>query len=258
MSNISSQGQIGAGQQDPFDSVSDFAVTSFIVRQMMALIETMLPVQVVAVNLGSGSPPAAGTVDVQILVSLIDGSGNVTPSGIVHGVPFFRLQGGSWSIICDPAINDFGFLIAAARDTSKVNANPGIKAPGSFRKYSYSDGIYVGGALNAVSTATVWLKPDGTWILTDKPGNVIQGNSNGISMTPAAGSVQVNGALTVSGNLQLGGNIASVAGGIYSGNLITSGNVIGGYGTGDQVGLKTHTHTSGSAGTPTSSPTAGT
>lgn len=218
--STSTPGSIGAGQQDPFDSNSEFTVAVFIVRQIMAELETSLPVQVTAVHAGAGSPPAAGTVDVQLLVSQIDGSGNVTQQGIVYGLPFFRLQGGPWAIICDPAVNDFGWIIAASRDVSAVVANPGIQNPGSYRKYRYSDGIYVGGALNAVPAATLWLKPDGTWVLTDKPGNVLQGTTSGIQMTPVGQGLMVTG------------------------NIAATGTITAGSGTGDQVGLETHKHAS--------------
>jgi hypothetical protein len=219
MTNATS-GQIGAGQQDPFDATSEFSVIAFIVRQMMALMETMTPVQVVSVTAGSGSPPAAGTVDVQILVSQVDGANNVSKPGIVHGLPYFRLQGGPWAVICDPAVNDFGFIVAASRDTSNVNKTPGVQVPGSFRKYSYSDGIYFGGCLNAVPAATFWLKPDGTFVLTDKIGNVVQSTtSQGIAMTPAGGQpVTING------------------------DLHATGAIIAGFGGADQVGLQTHHH----------------
>ena len=193
-SQIADAGSIGAGQQQPEDSNSDISVIVFAVRQLMAQMEIMMPVQVKAVHPGSGSPPVAGTVDVELLVSLIDGSGNATAQGIVYGLPYFRMQGGPWAIIIDPAVGDFGFIVAASRDISNVAKNPGQQIPGSYRQYSYSDGIYVGGCLNEVPEATLWMKSDGTWVITDKPGNVMQSSSIGIAVTTAAGGdFTVNG-----------------------------------------------------------------
>src|SRR5579863_4206007 len=103
MTQTAQSGSIGAGQQVPEDSNSDASVTIFICRQLIAQLETAIPVEVKAVHVGNGSPPAAGTVDLQLLVSLLDGSGNQVQQGIVYGVPFFRLQGGPWAVICDPA-----------------------------------------------------------------------------------------------------------------------------------------------------------
>ena len=194
MTQTADQGSVGASQQGPNDSSSEYSKVSFLVRQLIAQIETMMPVQVSAVHPGSGSPPAAGTVDVQLLVSQIDGNGNAVQQGIVYGVPYFRLQGSLWAIIIDPAKEDFGFLIAASRDITAVKTNPGIQTPGSLRKYSYSDGVYIGGAFNAVPQATLWLKPDGTWVWSDKPGNVVQSSANGIAVTTApGGDFTVNG-----------------------------------------------------------------
>ncbi len=156
---------------------------------------------------------------------------DAVPHGIVYGVPYFRMQGGPWAIVLDPAANDFGFIIAAARDITAVEANPGIQTPGSLRKYSYSDGIYVGGVFNAVPKGTLELKPDGSWTLTDGFGNVLQGDANGITATPASGKP-----FKVAGNLQVTGTIASGEGG------------------GDQVSLQTHTHTGVQTGGGTSGP----
>jgi hypothetical protein len=65
--------------------------------------------------------------------------------------------------------------------------------------------------------------------------------------------------LTVTGNLQLGGNVVAQAGGTYAGSISVAGNVIAGVGTGDQVGLKTHIHSGvTTGGGSTASPTAGT
>lgn len=250
-------GQIGAGQQDPFDSNSEFSVQAFIVRQIMADLETMIPVQVVKVKPGSGTPPAGGTVDVQILVSQVDGASNVSKPGVVSGIPYFRTQGGDWAIVCDPVAKDFGFIVSASRDTSNVNKKPGIQVPGSKRKYSYSDSYYVGGVLNGSPKAYIWLKADGTFTLVDKAGNMIQTTTGtGISITPASGQpLTVNGALVVTGNLQLQGSIESQTGGIYGGNIVTTGSVTGSdmiaNPGGSQVTLKAHIHPSnGSPPTP--------
>ena len=191
----STPGSAGYSQQGPNDHSSEFNRVAFLTKQFIAKIESMMPVQVVTVHPGSGSPPAGGTVDVQLLVSQIDGSGNVVQNGIVYGVPFFRLQGGPWAIIIDPAANDFGFIVTADRDITAVKANPGIQAPGSPRKYSYSDGIFVpcpfGGA---PPVGTFVFNADGTWVLTDKFENVLQGSSSGIAVTTSAGGdFTVNG-----------------------------------------------------------------
>ena len=236
MAQQSTSGSIGAGQQFPSNSNTDFDVICFIVRQMIALLDTMKLVQVIAVHPGNGSPPVAGTVDVQLLVNQLDGAGNYTPNGIVYGLPFFRLQGGPWAVICDPAVNDYGYVIASDRDSSLVVKTPGQANPGSRRKYSISDGVYVGGCLNAVPAATIYLKGDGTFTITDSKGNVVQSSSSGIAIT---------------GNL-------SVTGTINATQEITAK-----HGTGSSVTMTGHTHAQGvdshgDTEVPTNAPTGGT
>jgi len=184
MTQTAQSGSIGAGQQVPEDSNSDASVTIFICRQLIAQLETAIPVEVKAVHVGNGSPPAAGTVDLQLLVSLLDGSGNQVQQGIVYGVPFFRLQGGPWAVICDPAAGDVGYLVAASRDISKLANGPTQQViPGSNRQYSYSDGIYIGGIFNNVPAATLWLKSDGTFAIHDQNGNQVVSSTTGMTLT---------------------------------------------------------------------------
>jgi hypothetical protein len=182
----------GAGFQTPFDSNSPFTVTCFIVQQLLAELDVMRPVQVTAVHPGAGGPPgAAGTVDVQLLVSSIDGSGNTTPAGKVSGLPYFRVQAGAWAIVADPVVGDYGFLIAASQDISHLVAaltagrsvQAGSVTPGSWRRMSVADGIYVGGCLNKAPTQYLWLKPDGTAVLKDGKGNTITTSAGGVNIT---------------------------------------------------------------------------
>ncbi len=102
--------------------------------------------------------------------------------------------------------------------------------------------------------------PDGVIIRDAEKKTTITLTVDGVVIQVQAGkALTVEGNLIVSGNLQLGGTIEAQPGGApYAGDIHTTGNVVAGFGTGDQVGLKTHTHTSATAGNPTSPPTAGT
>lgn len=214
-------GSVGAGQMEPDDATSDFAQISFIVRSIIAELDTMQPCKVTAVHPGQGGPPAAaGTVDVQLLVSQVDGDGNAVQQGKVAGLPYFRLGGGAWQIVIDPAVGDFGYVIAAQRDIGSVVAAPGIATPGSSRSYSVSDGIYVGGCLNGAPTQFAWFKSDGTFQITDGKQNVLQSTASGISLSLTGGT----GTLAISGN------------------VTATGDITAGQGTGDQVGVRTHKH----------------
>lgn len=270
-------GSSGAGQQTPTDSNSPFEVSEFIVKQLMAKLDVMKLGQITAVHGGAGAIDKAGTVDVQLLVSQLDGAGNATPQGIVYGIPWSRVQGGKNALICDPEIGDIGYISCADRDISNVKSavangkSPKVN-PGSYRIYSVSDGVWVGGCLNVapeqyiVFTATgirivdkngnsVAMTADGM-TLTDSVGNVIGMASGGITITPKTGQpCTVMGNLVVTGNFQLGGALQSQTGTRYGGLITTSGDVIAG-----TISTKNHVHAQpndshGDTEQPTNAPT---
>lgn len=100
----------------------------------------------------SGGLSPVGTVDVQPLVHQVDGKGRSTPHGIIYGIPYFRLQGGTDAIIIDPKAGDIGMAAFCSRDISAVKKSKRASNPGSFRKHDLSDGIYFGGMLNGAPT----------------------------------------------------------------------------------------------------------
>lgn len=240
--STSSSGSLGAGQFQPEDGNSEFMVMTFIIRRMMAKLDTMKLVQVVKVT-GGGVDNPPPTVDVQLLVNQIDGSGNSTPHGVVYGIPVWRAQGGDNAIVLDPKKGDIGFVDCSDRDISNLKAaaaggkSPQVN-PGSNRRYNIADGVYVGGALNKKPVQYVLLGEENIKIV-DKTGNVVEMSSAGIELTPkAALPVKVIGNLIVTGNFQLGGTLQSEPGAVYAGDIVTSGHVVA-----SGVGLATHTHT---------------
>lgn len=240
--NTASAGSNGAGQQLPNDSVNETNNLAFAVKRILAKYDTMLPVKVIAVHSGSGTPPGPSTVDVQPLLSRVDGNMNGIEEGTVYGLPVSRIQGGPWTIICDPAAGDVGWVVAADRDISKVkasNGSPGL--PGSSRRFSIADGIYAGSILTNPGKAFLWLKSDGTLEISDAGGFVIQ--TDGSGNATMKGNVTVQGNVIATGNIQTGGNLL-IAGQVlaqdgseYGGTIQTSGDVIAG-----SISLKGHGH----------------
>lgn len=211
--------EFGYGQFTPWDTTHELNVICAIVRTMLARLDTMKLVQVVAVHPGQGTPPAAGTVDVLPLVNQVDGAGNATKQGIVHGVPCWRLQGGTGAIVCDPAVNDIGYVVCADRDSSNVVRTKKQANPGSFRSFNIADGVYCGGLLNAVPTQWLRFIAAGGLELIDSLGNKIVYGSGGIDFTPASGQrVSIDGLAHVTGNAAFDANV-SVAGAL-EGNTI--------------------------------------
>lgn len=175
----------GYGQQTFDDSASELNAVARIVRQMIEQMSTMKLVKVVAVT-GGGAGQPAGTVDVQPLVSQVDGNGYGTPHGVVPGLPWSRLQGGNSAVICDPMVGDLGYVVAADRDTSKVRASLGPALPGTRRKYDIADGVYAGGCLNSA--------PGQYLIFTSTGIRMVDVNGNSVSMGPTGMTLaDVNG-----------------------------------------------------------------
>ncbi len=178
------------GYVGPLDSTTDtsqFNEVWFLVQQALSLVSTATLVQVKAVtNAGEVSP--VGFVDVLPLVNQLDGDGNATPHLTVFKLPYFRLQGGTDAIICDPKVGDIGLASFADRDISSVKANKAQSNPGSRRRFAMSDGLYLGGFLNVAPEQYLRFRDDGLE-LVDKNGNSIVMGPGGITLTDLTDNV---------------------------------------------------------------------
>lgn len=247
----------GYGQQTPYDTTSPLGEVTFIIRQMLARLNTMKVVQVKAVH-NTGGVSTAGTVDVQPLVSQIDGNGNAQPHGTVFGLQYFRVQGGVNAVICDPAVGDIGYVVVSDRDITNINTGQNKPVtPGCFRRNDLADGIYVGGILNAKPKQYIQFVDSTGITLSDANGNqIVMGKSgitfvgpvimqNAVTMQNTVtlqSTLAVTGDLAASGNLQLAGSIKTIGGGTYTANIQTVGAIQAGFGGADQVGLQSHEH----------------
>jgi hypothetical protein len=194
----------GYGQQGPGDAADDFNITTFLVRQMMLRMRTMVPVVVKAVT-GGGAAAAPPTVDVQPLVNQVDGNGNPQPHGTVHGIPVLRIQGGDSAIVIDPKVDDVGYVAVSDRDMSTIKKTKKPSNPGSWRSYDLADGVYVGGLFGAAPTQYALFDDSGMKFL-DRNGNTILGSSSGLDVTPKTGQpVTIHGDEVVTGNLTVDG-----------------------------------------------------
>jgi hypothetical protein len=235
----------GYGFQLPSDGISDLAGVAFMVRQLVAVLDTMKLAQVVAVRGGGVAP--AGVVDVQLLVNQIDGATppNATPRGIVTNIPWSRVAGGMNAVICDPQVNDIGYVVAADRDISVVKTTFAKANPGSQRRFSISDGVYTSMALNVTPNQYLVFTSTGVR-LVDKNGNSVAMSDTGITLTDLSRNViQTSSSGIV---VQIGGTtiMQVMSSGIVVTGTITSswniqstgGNLIGSSG----VDLDNHTH----------------
>ena len=131
----------------------------FIIGSLINRIQTVTLVQVKAVNATGVAP--VGTVDVQPMVAQLDGEGKAHAHGVIHNIPYFRLQGGSNAVVIDSKVGDIGMCGFCSRDISSVKANKAPSTPQSLRKFDYADGLYFGGFLNGVPEQYIFFKNSG-------------------------------------------------------------------------------------------------
>lgn len=163
------------------DTTSEWNRMQFAIRAVTGGMATMTLVMVRAVGPGD-------TVDVQPMVAQTDGVGNAVAHGIIHGLPIWRLQGGTSGVIVVPAVGDIGLAVFAHSDISGVKRAKAPTTPGSARKFDYSDGIFLGGVLNV--PATQFVRLDSAGIAITSP----------VAVTITAPTISTMGTLTNNGH----------------------------------------------------------
>lgn len=208
------------------DTATEFQALAFLWNSMMARVRTAHPVKVIAVH-GGGLGPI-GTVDVQPLVSQVNGIGQGVPHGIVYGRPYLRYQGGTSAVILDPGIGDTGLLQCCDRDISNVVATLSAALPGSFRRFNFADGIYVGCCMSLLMpTQYVEFLPLAAGIKVISPGTVtIEGaqinltgpiNANGATISSAGEVTDAAGKVLGTHDHSAGTYVAPSGGGAVTG-----------------------------------------
>lgn len=210
MSNPKTTGSGYAGQSGLGTFRTSYNALHFIVRQFLGEVRTCTLVKVLECT-NSGDVSEVGSVDVQPLVNLIDGLGYSAPHATVFNLPYFRVQGGSNAIIIDPSPGDIGLAVFADRDISSVKVTKEQANPASRRRFSISDGIYIGGILNGTPTQYWQFNSDGMAAL-DKNGNTITMDGSGVT---------INGVLIDrSGNISGAGTVQASGEGTFGGHTV--------------------------------------
>lgn len=151
----------------PTSASSPEAAQLFMLRRELAKVRTTTLAQVIATT-ASGAVGPIGLMTIKVLVSQTDGAGNLIPAGTIFNVPYGRLAGGQNAVILDPQVNDIGIVGFGDRDLSTVISTAALAGPGSNRRFSWSDAL--------------WLI---TLPLKVTPNQYIQFNASGISiLTP--------------------------------------------------------------------------
>lgn len=185
----------------PWDSADAYNALRFFVQQMINSVHVATLVKVVAVRDNTGATGAApgavapsGYVDVTPLVNDIDGEGNPTQHGVVHNLPYIRLQGALSAVICDPQEGDIGVAVFCDRDVSSVKKNVALddprSNPGSRRRNSMSDGVYVGLVLGKTPNQYITFQQGGITVL-DVNGNTVVLSKAGVTINDDNGNTVV-------------------------------------------------------------------
>lgn len=230
MDSQSSSNGIPSGMQRPNTPWGEYNNIAFAIQQALAKLQTSTLVRVEACTNNGGLSPV-GFVDVTPLVNQLDSAGNPTPHVAIHNVPYFRLQGGANAVIIDPQPGDIGMACFASRDLSKVKSTKRQANPGSQRRFSFSDALYVGGMLNGAPTQYVQFSAAGVKIHSpvevrlDAPNVQIECQT---LVANASTSVTITTpTFTVNGNSELRGTLSQTGGGAatISGTLDVTGNI---------------------------------
>ena len=217
---MSSPGTV-LGALKPWSTWGRFNQTAFVIQQLLSKVQTATLVQIKSCTNDGGVSPF-GFVDVVPLVNQIAGDGSSQPHTTIFNVPYLRLQGGANAVILDPQEGDIGICLFASKDISNVKSTQAQANPASARVFDYSDGLYLGGVLNAEPTQYVQFNSDGITIVSPT------------AITLNAPQINLQGPVTQTGGM------------MTSDTDVQAGS--------SNISLVTHKHTSESPGSPTSEP----
>ena len=227
------------------DAASEVGRMNFIIRSALSGLRTAMPVKVISVSNAGGISPI-GTVDVQPLVSAVDGNGTAWAHGIIYNVPYMRIQGGSNGIILDPIVGDVGIATVCDRDISTVKNTGAVSAPGSNRKNDMSDMVYLMTIIGAAPTQYIQFNSSGITVHSPVKVNITAPEIDAtattlVHLTAPTVTVDASSVFRVnSAAIQLNGPITQVSGSgdaAFAGNITTPGDV-----TANGTSVHTHKH----------------
>jgi phage baseplate assembly protein gpV len=174
------------------------------------------------------------------LVNQLDGAGNSVLHVTIYNLPYLRIQGGSNGIIIDPQEGDIGICVFASRDISNIKTTKTQSPPGSYRQYSFADGMYLGGVLNGTPTQYVQFSTAGiklhspVAIVLDAPDIQLNASTveiNGTtSTTITTPTLTINGAVVLNGALSATGDVTAQGTSVHNhkhGGVSTGGSQTG-------------------------------
>lgn len=176
------------GAESGRDSINEQNALTFLAERILGRASVATLVKIVKVTNQPGELKAVGRVDVKPLVNQLDGNGRSVEHGNVFGLAYFRYGGGSNAVLLDPEPGDIGLAVFSDRDISAVKRTLKESNPGSRRRFSMSDGIFMGVILTKDAPKQyVRFTSDGIELL-DKSGNKVEMTSDHIRLTGPGGN----------------------------------------------------------------------
>jgi GpV Apex motif/Phage protein Gp138 N-terminal domain len=155
------------------------------------------------------------------MVNQMDSKDQGLAQPILYNVPYLRIQGGANAVIIDPKAGDIGICLFTSRDISSIKNTRKQGNPASLRTFSLSDGLYLGGILNAQPDQYVRFSDSGIELVSPT------------KVTITSPSMVLNGPVTLNGSMTASGDVT--ASGISLKNHKHSGVTAGGSQTGTPV-----------------------
>lgn len=216
--------------QDAFAANNHVNALAFMICQAMAEAShvALVVVKGVTANTTDGAPPL---VNVQPMVHQVDQTGTALPHGVIHNIPTWRAQSGASAFICDPKEGDIGAVICSDRDISSALANQAPSNPGSFRRFDWSDALYIGGFGSVDPTTFVQVDDDTGVTVQVAARNPFTINADSIVIAASDGASEAN--VTLTGTLSA--SVDVVAGGVSGHGHVHGGVTTGGGDTGPPV-----------------------
>ena len=216
-------------------------------NSLITNVNTAIPCKVVAIEKQEQrGVNIVGFVDIQLMIEQTNGQKKGNETAIICNVPYVRIQGGTNAVIIDPEINDLGVAIFASRDITNFKEARRQTPPATWRKFSISDAIYIGGIRNQKPVQYIHFRNDGIEIYSPKrvhittPTVLIDSDNTTINTSAkttinANGGCEINAETTNNGNVLINGN-TKISGNLLVGGIIGQTGEGGGGGTVSLIG----------------------
>lgn len=160
------------GQNTPTSDTTEFNAREFHIKQLLQAmnIATIVRVEKNTVN---GDVGPVGMMDVTPMVHMVDGVMQKSEHGQIKKIAYARMQAGNKAIIMDPKPGDLGLVVFADRDTSVVRKTRKASLPGSRRRNSMADGVWVMSLLGDKPESYIQFMDDGSIAISPDAGHTV-------------------------------------------------------------------------------------